>query len=60
VSANWSPPQFARSCLVYFPGEISINETGFRLQKDLGKTTKETATATTKFDPDAGWDAVEQ
>jgi hypothetical protein len=28
------------------------------LQRDLGKTTTETATAMTVFDPDAGWSQV--
>jgi Protein of unknown function (DUF2950) len=30
------------------------------LQKDLGKTTTETATAMSQFDPDAGWSLVQQ
>jgi hypothetical protein len=30
------------------------------LQKDLGKTTTETATAMTKFDPDSSWILVEE
>jgi hypothetical protein len=36
-----------------------INQSGLLLQKDLGKTTTETATAMTEFDPDAGWNPVE-
>jgi Protein of unknown function (DUF2950) len=28
------------------------------LQKDLGKTTKETATSMTEFDPDQSWSEV--
>jgi len=30
------------------------------LQKDLGKTTRQTASAMNDFDPDAGWSSVEQ
>jgi len=30
------------------------------LQKDLGKTTTETATAMTEFDPDNTWSVVEE
>jgi len=30
------------------------------LQRDLGTTTTETATAMTEFDPDAGWSPVQQ
>ncbi|HTF61755.1 MAG TPA: DUF2950 domain-containing protein [Edaphobacter sp.] len=37
-----------------------INEDGVLLQKDLGKTTTETATAMSVFDPDASWSTVEQ
>jgi len=37
-----------------------INQDGLLLQKDLGKTTAETATAMTVFDPDASWNPVEQ
>jgi hypothetical protein len=32
-----------------------INQDGVLLQKDFGKTTTETATAMTEFDPDASW-----
>jgi hypothetical protein len=35
-----------------------INQDGVLLQKDLGKTTTETATAMTEFDPDASWSQV--
>jgi hypothetical protein len=35
-----------------------INQDGLLLQKDLGKSTTETATAMTEFDPDASWTAV--
>jgi hypothetical protein len=49
--------------LVAYPAEYGnsgvmtfiINQDGLLLQKDLGKTTQETATAMTEFDPDAGW-----
>jgi len=37
-----------------------INQDGVLLQKDLGKTTTETATAMTEFDPDGGWSQVVQ
>jgi hypothetical protein len=30
------------------------------LQKDLGKTTTETATAMTEFDPDSTWSVVSE
>ena len=36
------------------------NQDGVLLQKDLGKTTTETVSAMTKFDPDVGWSPVEQ
>jgi hypothetical protein len=32
-----------------------INQDGVLLQKDLGKTTAETATSMTEFDPDGSW-----
>ena len=35
-----------------------INQDGVLLQKDLGKTTTETATAMTEFDPDDSWTPV--
>jgi len=35
-----------------------INQDGMLFQKDLGKTTKETATAMSEFDPDASWTSV--
>ncbi len=35
-----------------------INQDGVLLQKDLGKTTTETAAAMTGFDPDASWSQV--
>jgi hypothetical protein len=35
-----------------------INQDGVLLQKDLGKTTAEAATAMTEFDPDTSWNQV--
>jgi len=54
--------------LVAYPAEYGnsgvmtfmIDQDGVLLQKDLGKTTIETATAMTTFDPDSGWRIVEQ
>jgi hypothetical protein len=37
-----------------------INQEGVLLEKDLGKTTTQTAPAMTEFDPDDGWSVVEQ
>ncbi len=37
-----------------------INQDGVLLEKDLGNSTTEIATAMTEFDPDAGWRPVEQ
>jgi hypothetical protein len=37
-----------------------INQDGILLQKDLGKTTADTATAVTAFDPDDSWSPVQQ
>jgi hypothetical protein len=37
-----------------------IDQDGVLLQKDLGKTTTETAAAMAEFDPDASWSTVEQ
>ena len=37
-----------------------INQGGVPLQQDLGKSTTETATAMTEFDPDTSWSPVEQ
>jgi hypothetical protein len=36
-----------------------INQDGVLLEKDLGKTTEQTATAMTEFDPDSAWAIVE-
>jgi hypothetical protein len=54
--------------LVAYPAEYGnsgvmtfiINQDGVLLQKDLGKTTTETATAMSQFDPDPNWTIVEQ
>jgi hypothetical protein len=53
--------------LVAYPAEYGnsgvmtfiINQDGVLLEKNLGKTTTETATAMTKFDPDPTWTIVE-
>src|SRR5271169_652700 len=37
-----------------------INQNGILFQKDLGKTTTETATAMTEFDPGDGWSPVRE
>jgi hypothetical protein len=37
-----------------------INQDGILFQKDLGKSTTETATAMSEFDPDATWSQVEE
>jgi Protein of unknown function (DUF2950) len=37
-----------------------LNQDGILFQKDLGKTTTETATAMTEFDPSDGWTPVEE
>jgi hypothetical protein len=49
------PAEYGNSGVMTF----IINQDGVLLQKDLGKTTKETATAMTEFDPDNGWQIVE-
>ncbi len=53
--------------LVAYPAEYGnsgvmtfiINQDGVLLQKDLGTTTTETATAMSEFDPDTSWSIVE-
>lgn len=50
------PAEYGNSGIMTF----IINQDGVLLQKDLGKTTTETATAMTKFDPDSNWLIVEQ
>jgi hypothetical protein len=49
------PAEYGNSGVMTF----MINQDGVLLQKDLGKTTTETATAMNKFDPDPGWNIVE-
>ena len=50
------PAEYGNSGVMTF----IINQDGLLLQKDLGKTTAETAPAMTVFDPDASWNPVEQ
>jgi hypothetical protein len=45
------PAEYGNSGVMTF----MINQDGVLLQKDLGKSTKEIATAMTEFNPDAGW-----
>jgi len=49
------PAEYGNSGVMTF----IINQDGVLYQKDLGKTTTETVTAMTKFDPDAGWSLVQ-
>jgi hypothetical protein len=49
------PAEYGNSGVMTF----MINQDGVLLQKDLGKTTTETATAMSQFDPDSGWSIVE-
>ncbi len=48
------PAEYGNSGVMTF----IINQDGVLLQKDLGKTTAETATAMTEFDPDNTWSPV--
>jgi hypothetical protein len=50
------PAEYGNSGVMTF----IINQDGVLLQKDLGKTTTETATAMTEFDPDDSWSVVSQ
>jgi len=50
------PAEYGNSGVMTF----MINQDGVLLQKDLGKTTAETAAAMTEFDPDPSWVIVEQ
>jgi hypothetical protein len=50
------PAEYGNSGVMTF----MMNQDGALLQKDLGKTTTEIATAMTRFDPDASWSIVEQ
>ena len=49
------PAEYGNSGVMTF----IINQDGVLLQKDLGKTTTEIATAMTQFDPDPGWSIVQ-
>ena len=50
------PAEYGNSGVMTF----IVNQDGLLLQKDLGKTTAETAAAMTVFDPGDGWDPVVQ
>jgi hypothetical protein len=50
------PAEYGNSGVMTF----IINQDGVLLQKDLGKTTTETATSMTEFDPDNTWSLVEE
>ncbi len=50
------PAEYGNSGVMTF----IINQDGVLLQKDLGKTTAEAATAMTEFDPDSTWTVVQQ
>jgi hypothetical protein len=50
------PAEYGNSGVMTF----IINQDGVLLQKDLGKTTTETATAMSEFDPDSSWKPVER
>ena len=49
------PAEYGNSGVMTF----TINQDGVLLQKDLGKTTTEIATAMSEFDPDKTWTPVE-
>jgi hypothetical protein len=50
------PAEYGNSGVMTF----IINQDGVLLQKDLGKSTTETVTAMSEFDPDSDWTPVEQ
>jgi hypothetical protein len=50
------PAEYGNSGIMTF----IINQDGVLLQKDLGKSTVETASAMSEFDPDAGWTEVQE
>ena len=50
------PAEYADTGIMTF----IINQNGLLLQKDLGKTTAETAAAMTEYDPDFSWSPVQQ
>lgn len=50
------PAEYGNSGVMTF----MISQDGVLLQKDLGRSTTETATAMSEFDPDASWSPVEE
>jgi Protein of unknown function (DUF2950) len=50
------PAEYGNSGVMTF----MINQDGVLLQKDLGKATPETAPTMSEFDPDSGWNLVQQ
>jgi len=50
------PAEYGNSGVMTF----IINQDGVLFQKDLGKTTTDTATAMSEFDPDTGWSPVHE
>jgi hypothetical protein len=50
------PAEYGNSGVMTF----IMNQDGLLLQKDLGKTTTETASAMTEFDPDGSWSVVQE
>jgi len=50
------PAEYGNSGVMTF----IIDQDGVLFQKDLGKTTAETATAMSEFDPDTGWSQVQE
>ena len=50
------PTEYGNSGVMTF----IINQDGVLFQKDLGKTTTETATAISEFDPDTSWSPVQE
>ena len=50
------PAQYGDSGIMTF----MVNQNRMLYEKDLGKTTEETAKAITEFNPDKTWRAVEQ
>jgi hypothetical protein len=50
------PAEYGNSGVMTF----IMNQDGLLLQKDLGKTTTETASAMTEFDPDGSWNLVQE
>jgi hypothetical protein len=50
------PAEYGNSGVMTF----IVNQDGVLLQKDLGKSTTETASTMSEFDPDAGWSPVQE